>query len=158
MKFTDFVHCKQKPSCCGPASLVIALSYFHIHVSQDEMIKAARTTVEEGTFHSGIIRALAKYRCGYLEGCANSVEYLKMGIRGGFPIIVGWYKEDPPPDDHYSVVYRINRKWIWLIDPEEPFPVKMDIKKFEKNFYDYDKNGEKTYGWFVAIHSCGGRK
>jgi len=83
------------------------------------------------------------------------VEDLRYFVKKEIPVIVGWWSED---GDHYSVLYNIDEKNVYLMDPqleieEGGTEVKMPIHQFDSLWYDFEgkNNDRKVLHWFMAV-------
>ena len=124
MKFLTVKTYKETVSC-GPAVLKMILEFYGIKKSEIELANIAGTTKKAGTEISQLQKTFRhfglKTQIKINSTYADLYKYFKKGI----PVIVGWYtrgkKEDPDnimADGHYSVVIGLDKKFIYLQDPE----------------------------------------
>ncbi len=110
---------------CGPAVLKMVLKYYGIEKSENALAKLADTSKNAGTDARAIMRVLKKFGIkSKIKNNANFSDirkYLNMDI----PIIVDWFtrgRKDYPDsavaDGHYSIVVALDKKFIYLQDPE----------------------------------------
>jgi len=141
---------RQTPSFCGPASLKILLGYYGKDYSEAELGKICRTTTEKGTNHADLLAGIRKLGYEPVAKENATLEDLKEWIAKDTPVIVGWWSTD---DDHYSVVYGIDDRNIYLMDPElDEGRRSMPIEDWLKVWYDFE--GElnvKVDRWMVAV-------
>lgn len=115
----------QEAISCGPAVIKMVLEFYGIKKTESELAKIAGTSKRTGTevpqvgktFEYFGLKTKTKTNATY----ADLLKYFKKGI----PVIVGWYsrgkREDSNntiADGHYSVVIGLDKKFIYLQDPE----------------------------------------
>jgi len=147
MKFSSFKWYKQKPSMCGPAAIRIAISYFGLVKSEEEIIELTKSTKKDGTSHRGILRALLKFDFSLCSSSDGTIDILRSHLKGGSPCIVGFIKGR---SDHFGIVYRISNTHVYLIDPEEERYLKIPLEDFLKQWHDYDPVQRENH-WYVCI-------
>lgn len=150
---------RQKAGLCGPASLLIAVSHFGFQYDEDYLAKLCGASAADGTEHVGLIQGAQAIGAVVTHGAGGSITKLgRLVLKERLPVIVGWYSRDPgsppgPGNDHFSVVYHLDQKYIYLMDPEvSGGRRKMTIKKFQKLWYDYDgPENVRTDRWFMSV-------
>ncbi len=109
---------------CGPVSLQIVLAYFGIEKSEAELVELCGTTTEFGTDHVDLERAVIslgfQFKTSSWQSPEESWSSLNYWINEvGVPVIVNWFSIfGARYDGHYSVAYRIDKKNVWLANPE----------------------------------------
>lgn len=125
---------KQKKRMCGPASLEIVLKYYGGQEKQDELKKLLGSTWFHGTTNNSMIKVSRKlgFRAKYKFN--SSIREIRKLISRRVPPIVGWFT--PEGGSHYSVVSGIDKKNIFIVDPELNKIRKFNIKDFEERWHD----------------------
>ena len=112
-------------SYCGPASLKIVLNYYGVKKSEKEIAKRCGRDFKLGTNDMSIKRAAKSY--GFSVAIKNNANFtdIEEWFNKGVPVIVNWftrgrkdYNNSEVPDGHYSVVIGLDKKNIYLQDPE----------------------------------------
>ena len=110
---------------CGPASLKIVLDYYGAEKSEKELAKLCGARKDLGTDERGIKRAAESL--GFRVQIKNNSNFkdIEKWLDKKVPVIVNWftrgrqdYSESEVADGHYSVVARLDDKYIYLQDPE----------------------------------------
>ena len=152
-------HHRQTPSFCGPASLKILLTNFGKEYSEEELNALCEATFEYGAEHGDLIKGVKKIGGYCFTKEDATIEDLRYFIKKDIPVIVGWWSEQHgEPDDHYSVMFNIDKDNVYLIDPELEIEEggaeeKIPIHEFDKLWYDFEgKNYDrKIIHWFMAV-------
>lgn len=151
----------QLSNFCGPASLKICLSYFGKRYSEKRLAKFCGCTTKDGTYHAGMIKgALAINGASVHTVVGASLDVLRRFLwQERLPVLVGWFSPkdpkcpDEPEGDHYSVVYRITPRYIYLMDPDEMSGrCRLPLKKFLKNWWDIDEGNKRVHRWCMVIN------
>jgi predicted double-glycine peptidase len=141
---------RQRPSFCGPASLKILLEHYGKEYSESELGIICRTTVEQGTNHADMVEGVRKL--GYTPFTKEnaSLDDIKYWLDKDMPVVVGWWSTD---DDHYSVVYGIDDKNIYLMDPElDEGKREMALEEWDKVWFDFEGPLKyKVERWMLAV-------
>jgi predicted double-glycine peptidase len=125
---------RQTSGFCGPASLKIVLEYYGIHKTEKELVKLTGCTKKTGTSAKGILDAAKK--CG-LKGNTKdntTLKDIKSYLTKKIPVIVDWFSED---EGHYSVVVGLDKKKIYLQDPERGHLKTIPIETFMRIWFDF---------------------
>lgn len=129
---------------CGPAVLKMVLRYYGIEKSEKELAKLAGTTKNGGTDDKTIARVLKKF--GLKSEIRNNTNLsdVKKCLDRGVPVIVDWFtrgRKDYPDsavaDGHYSIVVGLDKKFIYLQDPEIGKIRKLARDDFLRVWFDY---------------------
>ncbi|TSC53550.1 MAG: putative fusion protein (N:peptidase-C:desuccinylase) [Parcubacteria group bacterium LiPW_39] len=117
------------------ASLKMVLDYFGVKISEPELIKFTGATARKGTSAKGIRKAARKL--GFLVRIKDRTDLadIKYWLDKKIPPIVAWFSED---DGHYSVVAGLDKKFIYLQDPEIAGIRKMKKKDFKRVWFDFE--------------------
>jgi ABC-type bacteriocin/lantibiotic exporter with double-glycine peptidase domain len=140
---------RQSPGFCGPASLKMVFDHFGTDFSEAEIGKACNTTKEQGTNHVDMING-AK-RLGFDPKAKDNATLadIRDWLNTGVPVVVGWWSTD---EDHYSVVYGIDEKNIYLMDPElDEGKREMPLEEWDKVWFDFEGPLKyKVERWMLA--------
>lgn len=125
---------QKKSGYCGPASLKMVLHFYGLEKSEEELGKICgvkkRLGMEAERFKKAARRFGFKILIKDFADFADINFYLKRKI----PIIVDWFSKD---DGHYSVVVGLDKKYIYLADPEFDKIRKMDKEIFKRVWFDF---------------------
>lgn len=126
---------RQSPGYCGPAALKMVLEYFGVHRSEKELAKLSGCTKQKGVEADGLIKAAKAFGFeGFFKDFAAFVDIEKYVLKKKIPVIVDWFSTD---DGHYSVVVGINKKNIYLQDPETAGIRKFGLEAFKRVWFDF---------------------
>jgi predicted double-glycine peptidase len=126
---------KQKKGFCGPASLKMVLDYFGLKKSEKELAKLSGATKTAGVGGENLLKAAKKLGFkGFLKDFSEISDIKKYVLERKIPVIVDWFSQD---EGHYSVVVDIDKKNIYLQDPELGKIRKLDIKTFKRVWFDF---------------------
>lgn len=129
---------------CGPAVLKMVLRYYGIEKSEKELAKLASATKSGGTDDKAIARVLKKF--GLKTKIKNNGNFpdIKIYLDKNMPVIVDWftrgrrdYPDSAVADGHYSIVVGLDRKFIYLQDPEIGKMRKLARDDFLRVWFDY---------------------
>lgn len=110
---------------CGPASLKIVLGFYGIERTEKDLAKLAGWDKRLGVDGAGIKKAAEK--SGFKVKIKNNSNFREIGkwLKRGVPVIVNWFtggrsdrSHSETPDGHYSVAAGLDKKFIYLQDPE----------------------------------------
>jgi len=108
---------KQSASFCGPASLKMALSYFGMKLSEKKVAEFTQTKKYHGAPAPQIVKGAKKLGFdAFLKDNASWEDLYFWVNKKKTPVIVNWFSEYM---SHYSVVVGIDKKRIWILDPED---------------------------------------
>lgn len=125
---------REKACFCGPASFSIVLDFYGKKLSQEELGRHAHTTLQHGTSAKNLIRTAKLY--GFDGKIKDNCTFqdLAKWLKAKIPVIVDWFSED---DGHYSVVASLDKKYIYLEDPEIAGIKKIDLVTFKRIWFDF---------------------
>lgn len=148
---------------CGPASLKILLSYYGVDKDEKELARLCGTKKDLGTDDQGIKKAAESL--GFKVKIKNNSSFkdIEGWLKKDVPVIVDWftrgrmdYTDTDVADGHYSVVYGIDDKNIYLQDPETGSMRKLDKEDFMTVWFDftgkYIKSNELIVRQIIAIY------
>lgn len=125
----------QSASMCGPASLKMVLEYFGTKKSEKELVLLSKATASKGTTAENLVRAAKKLGFHAFTKDFSSIKEIKKYIDKKTPVIVDWFSGD---DGHYSVVADIDKKFIYLQDPDLNKINKLDLITFQRVWFDFE--------------------
>lgn len=145
---------KQKDSMsCGPAAIKMAVDYFDIQISLNEINKISGYKKIGGLYNKGLIKTLKVL--GLKTKILNNSTWADL-IRYNKPnnvIIVSWMLKGYI--GHFSVIDRVNAKTVYLAEPESGKIIKLDKLVFLRLWFDYDpkwypeKNSDINLRWMT---------
>ncbi len=128
-------------SRCGPTSIKMGLNYYGIEASEDEIAKRANHTYKLGCTNDDAVKAIKSYGI-YAEIKQNcTLAQLKRYVNKKIIVIVDWFYETT---GHYSIVIKIDNKYIHLMDPIDGKPKKLLIPDFMRVWFDWEKDNILT--------------
>lgn len=138
-------------SYCGPASLKMVLDYYGIKKSETVLARLCKTDKTNGVKAEDIKRVAESFGLKAViknnSGFSDIQKYLKKGV----PVIVDWftrgrndYPESEVADGHYSVVVGLDKKHIYLEDPEIGKTRRIKRDDFLKVWFDFEGNYIKS--------------
>jgi ABC-type bacteriocin/lantibiotic exporter with double-glycine peptidase domain len=128
---------KQINSYCGPYCLKMVFDYYAFKVKVKDIAKVTETAVSEGnlgTSPSNMVKAAKYFGFNSYYKEESSLKEIKKLLNKGVPVIVNWFSED---EGHYSVVVGMDKRKIYLIDPEYGKKVSVSLIDFQKIWFDY---------------------
>jgi len=112
----------------------MVLEFYGIKKSEKELAKLSGATVAHGVEAPDMLKIAKKFGFkGFIKDYAAFAD-IKKYLKQNIPVIVGWFSKD---DGHYSVVVGMDKKFIYLQDPEYIKVRKMDLKTFERVWFDF---------------------
>jgi len=125
---------RQSPALCGVASLKMTLEYFGVKKTEKELIKLTDANQRYGTPIAGLLGAARKL--GFRAFARDNADFsdIKKYLDKKTPVIIDWFNKD---DGHYSVVVRLDKKHICLMDPELADIRKLDRATFKRIWFDF---------------------
>ncbi len=125
---------EQKPGYCGPASLKMVLSYFGVDKSEEELARLSNCSKSKGVETKSLLSAAKKLGFKGFVKDFSDVKDIKKFLNKKIPVIVDWFSVD---DGHYSVVVGMDRKNVYLQDPELGRLKVIKIKDFKTVWFDF---------------------
>lgn len=131
-------------SYCGPASLKMVLRFYGVERTEKELAKLAGWNRHLGVDDAGIKKAAE--RSGFSVEIRNNSNFteIKNWLKRGVPVIVNWFSKGRPDypdsqtaDGHYSVAAGIDKKFIYLQDPEIGNMRKIKRHDFMRVWFDF---------------------
>jgi ABC-type bacteriocin/lantibiotic exporter with double-glycine peptidase domain len=125
---------QRQPGFCGPASLKMILDFYGIEKSEAEIGKICRVREKGGMGILGFKRAAEKFGFKFLSKDKANFADISGFLQKNIPVIVDWFSGD---DGHYSVAVRLDKKNIYLADPEFREIKKMPKDIFQRVWFDF---------------------
>ena len=137
MKLLKLKSFRQSPGLCGPASLKMVLEYYGIEKSEKELTRMCRATANSGVEAKPIVEVAKKLGLKAIIKDNSNLNDLKKLLAKKIPVIVDWFSTD---DGHYSVVVGLDKKYIYLEDPELGRLNKIKREIFYRTWFDFTGN------------------
>lgn len=120
---------------CGPACLKMVFGYFGVKKSEREFVRLSGATQKHGVGAAGLLKAARAlgFR-GFVKDYATFADLGRYVLRRRIPVVVDWFSVD---DGHYSVVAHLDRKNIYLVDPEFGRRRAMPLMTFRRVWFDF---------------------
>ena len=151
---------RQEDGLCGPAVIKMALSAVGIDKTQAEIV--ADTNISWWGVDTSIMTAyLSRFFSDIGFKINADIKDIELHLRRGDIVIVDWWDDltddpDDPPDGHYSIVAKIDKRrgTIKLIDPSARGIWDMKISDFQDRWYDYLDVNQKIpqSRWFLRLN------
>jgi len=125
---------RQTKGYCGPASLKMVLGYYGVNKSEAALAELSGATRSRGVDAKGLLRAAGKlgFRAS-VKDYAN-IGDIKRNIQRNIPVIVDWFSQD---EGHYSVAVGLDKRYIYLQDPEIGKIRKFSLEVFKRVWFDF---------------------
>ncbi len=125
---------RQTSGYCGPASLKMVLGYYGVNKSESALAKLSGATRSRGVDAKNLLRVSVKLGFkGRVKDYA-SINDIKRYVKRDIPVIVNWFSHD---DGHYSVAVGLDRRYIYLQDPEIGKIRKLNLEVFKRVWFDF---------------------
>lgn len=147
---------KQKDSMsCGPASIKMAVDYFNMPISLNEINRVSGYKKRGGLYNRGLVKTLEilglKTKVLNNSTWTDLIRYNKLSNI----IIVSWMLKGYI--GHFSVVDKVTVKAVYLTETESGKIIKLDKLVFLRLWFDYDpkwypeKNADINLRWMVIV-------
>ncbi len=128
----------QSPGDCGPRALESVLTYFGRSVPLRTIRVLCKTTRARGTTPENLVRAARALGFHPLVIEWAELHDLADAVRKRLPPLVLWFSEN---EGHYSAVAGINRRFVYLADPEIGAVRRLPAETFRRVWFDFSTNG-----------------
>jgi predicted double-glycine peptidase len=146
----NFPFHKQETSyTCGAASLRMALEKSGISLSEKKVAKLLKTNKVRGSWTKNFPFVAECFSLNYIVCRNSSVEDLKQAQNKGYAIIV-LYLYPPEKVDHYSIIRKFDKNYIYFWDPWFGPDHKYTNAYFRK-IWSSDPKYEDQKKWFIGI-------
>lgn len=170
---------------CGTTSLKCVLWYHGKRLSKKKVNKICGLT-KDGIDHEPLAIGATKTGAHAFAKDEGTLSELRHFLKLGYPIIVGWWSVDEDEEaqgytsfdpkwnlderkegdcGHYSVVFHMSEKYIWLMDPNRFYSDgelvqggerRFRIEDFLKVWYDTDTDDyKKVERWYLVVNFDG---
>lgn len=138
---------RERPGLCGPYTLAAVLRVHGDRVSIVELTRLCRATRARGTSPRNLAAA-ARVR-GFRARVQAWAEMsdLAAALRRGLPPVVLWFSGD---EGHYSAVVGLDRRFIYLADPELGRTRKLPRDAFRRVWFDFSTDGPEKRAQLYA--------
>jgi len=147
---------KQKHgSGCGPTSIKMVTDYFGIKMLQKDIEKFCGDWKKGGTNNKKLVTALKKTSLSVEASYNSDWKDLVAQNNNDKVIVVSWMLRGYI--GHFSVVEKIDKKHIWLADPESGKIIKLQKIIFMRLWFDYDdlwypeRNSDFKLHWMAIV-------
>src|SRR3989338_2502303 len=142
-------HKQETMYTCGAAAMQMVLEFCGIKKSEKQVEKLLGTNKVRGTWHKGFSIVAEKFRLNHVSMRNATIDDLKKYQKNGFAVVICYFY---PPEkvDHYSVLKKIDNRFIYFLDPffgEEHSYQLSHFKKIWKSDPKYDNERR----WFFAV-------
>lgn len=134
---------RQSSGFCGPSSLKMIAEYYGIQKTEKELGVLSKCTEEKGSTAENLLSAARKIGLNGFYKDDSSLSEIRKFISKGIPVIVDWFSIN---DGHYSVVAGIDKKFIYLQDPELGKINKIALQTFNRVWFDFKGDYLKSAG------------
>lgn len=149
----------QSPSYCGPACLKMVLHYYGTEVSEDELGRVAKTTLEHGTTNENLLLAAQTYGLSGVWHEFGTLEELREYTEKNIPVIVEWFSSDESPDPgetHFSIIIGVDDTRVILLDPEDGKRYELSYAKFMSVWFSFsgpfiNNASEVRVRWYLPL-------
>lgn len=132
-----------KTGYCGPSSLQMVFWHYGLKLGEKQVAEKCKTTKKWGTSEESLIEAIKQFGWHGFFKEGGSIGDLKYFINKNKPVILAWFSEY---EGHYSVAVGVDKKFIYLADPEIGKINKISINEFKKIWFDFDGDSVKNPG------------
>ncbi len=143
---------EQTKGMCGPASLRMVFDYYGLKLSEKELAQKSGASVSKGASPDDLIKAVksSDWHGFFKEG--GRLKELEYFVSRNMPVVVDWFSEY---EGHYSVVTGVDRKFVYLADPEFGRINKIFRDRFLNVWFDFEgpyiRHSKKLhFGWMLV--------
>ncbi|MBI9087443.1 MAG: C39 family peptidase, partial [Desulfobacterales bacterium] len=133
---------RQKPGCCGPASLKMVLGFFGIKLTEKKLVEISGCSKSRGIGAEGLVRVAQElgFRAK-IKDFSDLKDINEWVNRKKTPVIVDWFAFE---GGHYSVVSGIDKENIYLEDPSLGHRRAMKLTTFKRLWFDFPNDFLKS--------------
>ena len=133
---------RQKPGCCGPASLKMVLGFLGIKITEKKLVELSGCSKSCGIGAEGLVRAAQElgFRAK-IKDFSDLKDINEWVNRKKIPVIVDWFAFE---GGHYSVVSGIDKENIYLEDPSLGYRRAMKLTTFKRLWFDFPNDYLKS--------------
>ena len=138
---------QQTDYTCGPASMRMILSALKIKKSEKELAQLLKTRRKTGTKNKSFSLLAKRLNLPSIAKKNSSFQELKAYQNKNYLIILNYFHPEEKIG-HYAVLKKIDKKYIYLLDPAFGKNHKYSLAEFKKI---WKGKHEKTRRWFFAL-------
>ncbi len=133
---------RQRPGCCGPASLKMVLGYFGVKLTEKKLSELSGCKKSRGIGAEGLVHVARElgFRAKITDFC-NLKDIEEWVNQKKIPVIVDWFAFE---GGHYSVVSGIDKENIYLEDPSLGHRRAMKLTTFKRLWFDFPNDYLKS--------------
>lgn len=125
---------QKRSGYCGPASLKIVLDFYGVKKSEKELAQMCGAAARHGMEAKSFKKAARRFGFEILIKDFADFQDVAFYLKKKIPVIVDWFSKD---DGHYAAAVGLDKKFIYLADPEFGKIRKMDRKIFRRVWFDF---------------------
>lgn len=136
---------------CAAASLLIAYSALGQPITEARLMYEVGIT-EEGADWDQVRSNVSQHGFeGWWHEYGSYSDMISVYRVTGYPVVVSWFTErgETPPDEHFSVIKRIDRNSITLADPGIGDFYTMDRREFEQRWKKHNDHKDHSTSYLV---------
>ena|SRR3989344_175648 len=142
-------HKQETNYTCGAAAMRMALEFCGIKKSEKQIAKLLETNKVRGTWHRNFPIVAEKFRLNHVSMRNATIDDLREYQKRGFAVIICHFYF-PEKIDHYSVLKKIDDKFIYFFDPLFDKERKYFLSHFKKIWKSSPKYDNEKH-WFFAV-------
>lgn len=138
---------------CGPEALRVVLRYFKRRVSLPELTERLKSTREDGTNPTEIIKEIVRrklhFKCGTM-----TIDDVKRAINSDLPVILvlqAWSINPEASEGHYVVAIGHGQGKVVFEDPEQDEWIVIEEKELLDRWYDKDSEGNDYIHFGIIV-------
>ena len=137
---------------CGPAVMRMSLEKLGIKKSEKQLIKILKTNKIKGTSNKDFSRVAEQYKLNYIVKRNSTIEDLKYFSKKRY-ILIFCYYYPKEKIGHYSILKKIDYKFIYFYDPYFGKNHKYNLKYFNKIWKCNPKHDNEKH-WFFGVKNA----
>jgi len=147
-----------KTGYCGPSALRSILNFYGLRISEQALGKKSKTSVKNGTSPRNLIAAVKSLSWHGFWKENSTIADIRYFLRQKKPVLVDWFSlYGEHYEGHYSVIFSIDKEYIYLADPEIGQARRILTEAFRKVWFDFEgpyiKNAKHFYFEWMFVPS-----
>lgn len=142
-------HKQETKYTCGASTMRMVLEFCGFKKSEKQVAKLLNTNKVRGTWHKSFPIVAEKFKLNYIVMRNATINSLKEYQKKGFIIIICYFYL-PEKTDHYSILKKIDGKYIYFYDPFFGDGHKYELTYF-KNIWKSNPKYDNEKCWFFAV-------
>lgn len=138
----NLIRMQRRNNDCGPICVYNYLTLLGYNIKYSTIYRICKTD-KDGTDYEDLSRALKKY--GF-QSCYKIIKnrdvaygFLSKWLYKGFGAIIPTYS-----GQHWTLILKIGKKYAQILDPEDGFPIRMELNKLY-NIWKIKEKDKITY-------------